>query len=465
MRTSRILRFVCAAAVVFGTHSISSAGAEPIETCTVVDVSTSSRSEIGGIKARSAGSRWVELGDSVVICGAVPVAKLSSASATVVDVIPDVAVDDLWVARGYGRDTLEIAGWRVLAWQDGFAVVLRRAGAHVLETPGEGCRRPTMRPLTRSQVLLRSSSADPTTKATVFGSEVAARVAAVTPSRWEADVATLAAWNRNTFGSEVLLARDWLVAQFEALPGLTVTTEQFTVFSSTPAWNVVAMRTGMTLPDDWYVIGGHYDSTSENTSLAAPGAEDNASGCAGVLEMARVLTETPTAATLMFTCFAGEEQGLYGSEAQVSNLDATGDDLKVRAMLNMDMIAYTSDADLDVLLESEEFVADLVGTFEDAAAEFTDLRTVISYDAWGSDHVPYLDHGLQAVLAIENDYGSYPHYHRTTDTPDHLTTDMAIETLKMNIAVIAHLAGSDGGVLFADGFESGGMGRWSQTVN
>jgi aminopeptidase-like protein len=90
---------------------------------------------------------------------------------------------------------------------------------------------------------------------------------------------------------------------------------------------------------------------------------------------------------------------------------------------------------------------------------------VISYDAWGSDHVPYLDHGLQAVLAIENDYGSYPHYHRTTDTPDHLTTDMAIETLKMNIAVIAHLAGSDGGVLFADGFESGGMGRWSQTVN
>lgn len=464
MKISTVLRFVGAALIVCCVLPISPASAGPLATCAVVDVSASSRSEIGDIEARSSGSRWVEIGDSLVICGPTTTAKLSATSATVVDVVPEVAVDDLWAARGHGRDALEIAGWRVLAWQDGFAVVLRRDGAQILETPGEGCRRPTMRPITRSQVILRSSPAERRAQATVFGPEVASRVAAVTPGRWEADVATLAGWNRYTRGSEILQARDWLVAQFGALPDLTVTTEQFTV-GPTTAWNVVAMRTGTTSPDDWYVIGGHYDSTSENTSLAAPGAEDNASGCAGVLEMARVLTETPTAATLMFTCFAGEEQGLYGSEAQVSNLAATGDDAKVRAMLNMDMIAYTSDADLDVLLESEEFVAGLVGTFEDAAAEFTDLRTVTSFFAWGSDHVPYLDHGLEAVLAIENDYGSYPHYHRTTDTPDRLTTDMAVETLKMNVAVIAHLAGSDGGFVFADGFESGTMGRWSQTVN
>jgi Zn-dependent M28 family amino/carboxypeptidase len=135
----------------------------------------------------------------------------------------------------------------------------------------------------------------------------------------------------------------------------------------TVAYNVIATLTGTTRPDDWYIVGGHYDSISEAPLTAAPGAEDNASGCAGVLELARVLTAAPPEGTVLFICYAGEEQGLLGSEDHVADLLASGNASKVQAMLDLDMIAYTADGDLDCLLERglRQFLVDLPA---DAAA-------------------------------------------------------------------------------------------------
>jgi len=223
---------------------------------------------------------------------------------------------------------------------------------------------------------------------------------------------------------------------------------------------VIATLAGTTRPDDWYIVGGHYDATSQDPYVAAPGAEDNASGCAGVLELARVLSFYPQEGTVFFICYSGEEQGLWGSDDHAGDLVAAGDADKVQAMLNMDMIGYTSDEDLDCLLESESLGQFLLDLFSDAAEQYTSLRVLTSTWAWGSDHVPYLERGMPALLTIENDWDEYPDYHRTTDLPANITLEMGGEILRMNVAAMAHLIGSDPGVLFRDGFETGDVSGW-----
>jgi hypothetical protein len=80
--------------------------------------------------------------------------------------------------------------------------------------------------------------------------------------------------------------------------------------------NVVATLRGQTDPDRIYVVTGHIDSRATDVMDAtsdAPGADDDASGVAVVMELARVMATRPTEATIVFACVSGEEQGLYGS--------------------------------------------------------------------------------------------------------------------------------------------------------
>lgn len=258
-------------------------------------------------------------------------------------------------------------------------------------------------------------------------------VAAFDQDNWHSDLKTLSAWNRNISQPGVLQARDFIAKEFESL-GLTVTMPEFKV-GSTKAYNVVGKIVGKTRPDEVYIVGAHYDSTSENTSKAAPGAEDNGSGTAALIAMARVFAEFPPDATIIFIAFSGEEQGLYGSKDYVEKL-AAADSAKLKRVLIMDMIAYSQDDDLDALLETHERNANFVAELADAAAKFTKLRIVTSYDYWGSDHVPFINKNVPAVLTIENDYDHYPSYHRTTDTIDKINIAMGAEIIKMDIAAL-----------------------------
>lgn len=289
--------------------------------------------------------------------------------------------------------------------------------------------------------------------------QIEALLSELDAGRWFADLSTLAGWNRWTRGSQILSARDWLEAAFEGLDGVSATTASFPVGANT-GWNVIATLPGTLQPDDWYVVGGHYDSTSENPASAAPGAEDNASGCAGVLELARLFAAHPPDATMVFVCFSGEEQGLYGSYDYVADLAAAGDLAKVQGALIFDMIGYTADPELDCLLETDAIGQGWMTAFAAAAADFTTLEIVETLGAWGSDHVPFLDAGRVGLLAIENDYGIYPHYHRTTDLPVQITPEMGLQILRMGAAGLTRLVGST--AIFADGFESGGLQRWSE---
>lgn len=257
-------------------------------------------------------------------------------------------------------------------------------------------------------------------------------------SRWLTSVYYLASFNRFTRGTNIREAETWLLGEFSKIQGLTVRSEPFT-FGGTNAYNVVAELPGDGTTDDIYIIGAHYDSISENTGNSAPGAEDNASGTAAVLELAHIFAARPPSARVIFTCYSGEEQGLHGSRYQINQLIAEDKRDDIKAVLIMDMIGYSDDNDLDTLLETNTAWQGLTETFAQAASTYTNLRIVISFNPFGSDHIPFLQNNVPAVLVIENDYSIYPGYHRTSDQPENIVLAQGYETLKMNVATLATL--------------------------
>ena len=290
--------------------------------------------------------------------------------------------------------------------------------------------------------------------------EIQLRVDAVDPDRWFAALSSLAVFDRSSYGAQpnpgIDQARDWLIGEFSAL-GLQVTTQDFQVGSTSfHVDNVIARRTGSLYPDEWIVVGGHYDSRQWPISVPTqtPGAEDNASGCAGVLEAARVFTQFPPQRTMIFVCFAGEEQGLYGGDAYAQSLQTSGDLAKVDLAVIMDMIGYSGDSDLDVLLESSAALSSVFTPFLSMAATYTpQLRLLQDTSPCCSDHMPFISRSVPALLTIENDYSAYAHYHQSTDLPANITRalEMGGGILKMNIAVLADAAGIP--PLFANSFE------------
>lgn len=261
--------------------------------------------------------------------------------------------------------------------------------------------------------------------------------------RWYNDVFYLSCHNRWSASETIRDATFWLVDRFRQIPGLDVSLQRFDTLGY-PADNVVAVLPGTESPDDWYIVGAHYDSISQSPNIAAPGAEDNASGTAAVLEMARLFAAHPPKSTIIFICFSGEEQGLFGSRFYAQELDIAGDAGKVRGMLNMDMISFSADETLDILLETAPEAEFLTDPFIRAAEAYTDLRVSVSLNPFGSDHVPFLQRGMPALLVIDADYSFYPGYHRTNDTPEKIVLEMGWDVLRMNLAALAEMAGIPG---------------------
>jgi len=147
-------------------------------------------------------------------------------------------------------------------------------------------------------------------KSIAFGipnDQVQALVDQVNVTRVMDDVRMLAAFqSRNTRSATVDDARDAIAAEMRDI-GLTVTITEFWAAGPT-AWNVIGELPGWKHPEELVVVGGHYDSMP-NPPAAAPGAEDNASGTAGVLEIARIMVQTNPQRTIQFVAFGAEELG------------------------------------------------------------------------------------------------------------------------------------------------------------
>lgn len=268
-------------------------------------------------------------------------------------------------------------------------------------------------------------------------------VDAIDATRWLCDVAHLATYDRETGEEDLTEAGTWLFDEFSALPDMAVSKQEFS-FAGHDVFNVVARLEGQSNPDDIYIIGAHYDAiASRDGGGLAPGAEDNASGTAAVLEMARIFSVHRPQATLIFVCYSVEEQGLVGSAVHAQSIVDSEEMSQVKAVFTFDMIGFSEDSDLDVLIEGSNNAAFMIDALAQAAATYTDLRVVTSFNPFGSDHVPYINRGMPAVLSIQNDWSSYPGYHRSSDTVDQIVEVMGHSIMKMNVAAIANMAGVD----------------------
>jgi hypothetical protein len=198
--------------------------------------------------------------------------------------------------------------------------------------------------------------------------------------------------------------------------------------------NVVATLGGTVNPDLVYVISSHYDSVE-----AGPGADDDTSGTAALLEAARVLSGHPLPATVMFASMTGEEAGLLGSREFVRR--AGERKLRVVGVLNNDMVGWMNDERMDNTIRySNPGIRDIQ---HGAAMLFTKLVTYESRYWKGTDAMSFYD----AYGDIIGGIGSYPvlsspYYHQATDLLENINHQLIAETSKTTIATIMLLASS-----------------------
>jgi hypothetical protein len=203
--------------------------------------------------------------------------------------------------------------------------------------------------------------------------------------------------------------------------------------------NVIAHRDGTgSSPRDLVLVTAHLDSINLDDRPAgpAPGADDNGSGSAGVLEIARVLKDQAGVHDLQLILFGGEEEGLFGSLHHVAQL-APADRERLRAVVNMDMIGTLNTPTPAVLLEGADVSRGLIDGLAAAAATYTGLTIQVSLDPFGSDHMPFINNGLAAVLTIEGTDQANENEHTANDTLDHINYELMLEILRMNTAFIA----------------------------
>ena len=280
-------------------------------------------------------------------------------------------------------------------------------------------------------------------------------------------------------------ALGWTKSQFEGF-GLPTVRPCETVTGSripnpTPVCDMVAIQRGTERPNDVVIIQGHIDSRVTdvmNFTSDAPGANDDGSGTAAVIEAARVLSKHKFPATIVYAALSGEEQGLYGGKTLADYAKAQG--WNVVTVLNNDIIGGTCGSDgvcdsthARVLSEGprsqgqDDLAAKThslggendapsrnISRFLDSLADRLkiglDLRQIWRTDRFGrgGDHIPFLELGYPAArlnVAIEN--YNWQHQDLRTengikygDTIDHVDFPYLAKMTKLNVAALAAIA-------------------------
>ncbi len=332
--------------------------------------------------------------------------------------------------------------------------------------------------------------------------DIAALVKEVSPARIEATIGTLVSFHtRHTLSDPenekkgIGAARRWIEAEFSRIAKesggrLQVSLDEFVqpptarVPKPTTVVNVVATLPGEqpASKDRLYVVSGHYDSRVTDVMDAesfAPGANDDASGTAAVIELARVMSTRKFDATIVFLAVAGEEQGLLGSTHWAENAKSKG--LDVAAMISNDIIGSSVGEDgskdasrvrlfaegvpptkeppdeLRTLLQTggeNDTLPRALGRYvKELGERYVDgfhVTLIYRRDRYlrGSDHIPFLERGWAAVRLTEPSE-DFRHQHadvktegavKVGDLPQYVDYAYVAQVTRVNVATLASLA-------------------------
>lgn len=271
---------------------------------------------------------------------------------------------------------------------------------------------------------------------------VQALVNGLTRAVFEADLKQLVAFpTRFSTSSHYADAAKLVRAQLKLL-GFQTSLQSITV-NGKASFNVVADKLGKgPAPRGVVILGAHLDSINQSggSTASAPGADDDGSGSAGVLSIARAIATHPAVHDLRFVLFGGEEQGLFGSQQYVASL-STALKKRIRSVVHMDMIGTLNTPLATVLLEGSTLSQSVIDGLSDAAATYTKLKVQTSLHPFNSDHVSFLNANIPAVLTIEGTDDANHNVHSANDTLAHINFDLALEILRMNLAFVAQAVG------------------------
>jgi len=205
--------------------------------------------------------------------------------------------------------------------------------------------------------------------------------------------------------------------------------------------NVFAKQTGTEFPNKYYIICAHYDDMPSGTT--APGADDNASGTAAVLEAARILTQHTFPFTIMYALWDEEEQGLVGSAYFANQASAAGD--SILGVINLDMIAWDSNNDYVAEIHTRPVASsmDLTNEMIDVNATYNVgiSLNIINPGLTASDHASFWNKNYSAILLIERYYGDFnSYYHTINDKIQYFNLPYFHKMSKLAIGTLTKLA-------------------------
>jgi leucyl aminopeptidase len=218
----------------------------------------------------------------------------------------------------------------------------------------------------------------------------------------------------------------YLQSQLAAIPGMVVTLDHF---NSGVGPNVIGELPGREASTTIVMIGAHFDSYAGSGQTRSPGADDNASGTASVLEIARILASVPLRRTVRFGFWNAEEFGLWGSNAYAAAAQASN--TNILAYLNADMNGYRASGDardLDFVLNDS--TPSLVTYLTQVSTTYVPSLPVVTGTLGGgtSDHRSFSQRGFPAVFYFE-DAGQYsPYIHTSNDTLGQSVNDLTLST-------------------------------------
>jgi hypothetical protein len=232
--------------------------------------------------------------------------------------------------------------------------------------------------------------------------------------------------------SNIYAARDSIRARFQRFGYTNVMLDTFVAPVSggnQPCYNVMVKKTGTMYPDLQIIIGAHYDGVYNS-----PAADDNGSGTAGVLELARILKDSTLGVTVIFIAFDAEEWGLYGSQHYASEAAARND--RILVMFNMDMIANLPNSNQANLFTGPR--TQFAQTWINIAAPLVGITGRLAGASAGSDHYPFTQLGYDGVFLAEYIFSSV--YHSPRDSTTYMNFTYMTKMVQATLAWLLTLA-------------------------
>uniref|UniRef100_A0A7V2ZME3 M28 family peptidase n=1 Tax=Ignavibacterium album TaxID=591197 RepID=A0A7V2ZME3_9BACT len=244
---------------------------------------------------------------------------------------------------------------------------------------------------------------------------------------------TIVSRNKNNSANE--LAKDYIKQKLQSY-GITTTIQNF----SSTGNNVLGTQPGTQFPNQKFIICAHYDDMPSGS--IAPGADDNASGTAAVIEAARILSQYSFPFTIVYALWDEEEQGLVGSNYYATQARNVND--SIVGVVNLDMIAYDSNNDGIVNIHNRS-VANSVELYQkmvEVNSQYGINLGIVSYNPGStySDHASFWTKNYGAILLIEDDNDFNAYYHTTSDLVQYFNQPYFTKSAKLAIGTFATLA-------------------------